>query len=88
MISVPSAACGNEIGHHAMQVVALAFKKRMLFDVQHNIQIARRPAKRSRFAQAGETNARAVLHSRRHLALPPCARAAGGLRLCTSGKDR
>src|SRR5208337_4997944 len=32
-----------------------------------NIQIARRPAKRARFAESGKANARAVLDSRGHL---------------------
>jgi len=58
---------GERDRHHAVQVVALALKESMFFDVQYNIQIARRPAERARFAESAETNARAVLHSRRHL---------------------
>src|SRR5712692_2860550 len=53
--------------NHALQVVALALKEGVLFDVQDNVQIAGRPAERARFAQARETNSRAVLHSRGHL---------------------
>ena len=49
-----------------MQVVALALKEVVLFDVQDNIQIAGWPAERARFAEATETDSRAVLHSRRH----------------------
>ena len=52
-----------------MQVVALALKERMLFDMQHNVQVTRRPAERSRLAQPAETNARSVFHSRRNLGL-------------------
>jgi hypothetical protein len=55
--------------NHAVQVVALALKEGVLFDVQDNIQVAGWPAERARFAQTGETNSRAVLHSRRHLSL-------------------
>jgi len=40
-------------------------QRNMLFDVQDNIQISGRPAERARFAESGETNARAVLYSRR-----------------------
>src|ERR1700724_359253 len=53
--------------NHAVQVVALALKEGVLLDVQDNVQIARRPSEGARFAQAGETNSRAVLHSRGHL---------------------
>src|SRR4029077_7524444 len=53
--------------NHAVQVVALALKEGVLFDVQDNIQIAGWTSKRARFAQAAETNSRAVLHSRGHL---------------------
>ncbi len=52
--------------NHAVQVVALALKEGVLLDVQDNIQIAGRPAERARFAQAAETDSRAVLHSRGH----------------------
>ena len=55
--------------NHAVQVVALTLKEGMLFDVQDDIQIAGWPAKRARFAETGETNSRAVLHSRGHLSL-------------------
>ena len=52
--------------NHAVQVVALALKEGVLFDVQDNIQIAGWPSERSRFAQASKTNSRAVFHSRGH----------------------
>ena len=52
-----------------MQIVAFALKEGVLLDVQNNIQIAGRSAERARFAQSGEPNASAVLHSRRHLGL-------------------
>jgi hypothetical protein len=54
---------------HAVQVVALALEEGVLFDVQDNIQIAGWTSERARFAQAAETNSRAVLHSRGHLSL-------------------
>src|SRR6202162_4155308 len=53
--------------NHAVQVVALALKERVLLDVQDDIQIAGRCSKRPRFPQTGETDSRAVLHSRGHL---------------------
>ena len=46
-----------------MQVVAFAFEKRMLFDVQNDVQIARGAAMSSRFAQPRKTNTGAVLNS-------------------------
>ena len=36
--------------NHAVQVVALALKESVLFDMQHDIQVAGRPAERARFA--------------------------------------
>ena len=67
-----------------MQIGAFALKERVLLDMQNHIQIARRPAVGSGFAQAGETNAGAVFHSRRDLGLdgsvaqnPPLAFAFG-----------
>src|SRR5580693_515138 len=53
-------------GNHAMQIVALALKESMLFDVQHNVQIARGSAERSRFTKAGETDARAIFDAGGH----------------------
>src|SRR5260370_32543625 len=53
--------------NHTVQVVSLTLKEGILFDVQDHIQIARWPAECARFAQAGETNSRAVLPPRRHL---------------------
>src|SRR5580704_7064120 len=52
--------------NHTVQVVSLAFKKSMLFNVEHNIQIARRSAERTGFAESSKTNSCAVLHARRH----------------------
>jgi hypothetical protein len=52
--------------NHAVQVVALAFKKGVLFHVQDDIQVASGPTERARLAESGETNSRAVLHSRGH----------------------
>src|ERR1019366_6001530 len=49
--------------NHAVEVVALALKEGVLFDVQDNVQIAGWPAERACFAHAGETNSRAVLPS-------------------------
>src|SRR5208282_2297104 len=53
--------------NHAVQVVALALKEGVLLDMQDNIQVAGRPAERACLAEAGETNSRAVLHSRGHI---------------------
>src|SRR5579863_4133768 len=50
-----------------MQVVAFAFEKWMLFNVQHDIQIAWRTAVSSGFAQAGKTNTGSVFNSRGNL---------------------
>jgi hypothetical protein len=55
--------------NHAVQVVAFALEEGVLFNVQDNIQIARRSAESARFAEAAETNARAVFHSRGNLGL-------------------
>lgn len=49
-----------------MQIVALAFKEGVLFDVQDDIQVAGRTGERARFAEAAETNSRAILHSGGH----------------------
>src|SRR5208282_2553933 len=53
--------------NHAVEVVAFALKKGLLFHVQDDIQVAGRPTERARLTKSGETNARAVLHSRWHL---------------------
>ncbi len=55
--------------HHAVQVIPFALEERVLFDVQHDIQIARRTAKRPRLAVSREPNPRPVFHARRHLRL-------------------
>jgi hypothetical protein len=52
-----------------MQVVPLTFKERMLFDMQNDIQIARRPTEPARLAEARETYPCTVLYSGRHFSL-------------------
>jgi len=49
-------------------------------------KIAGWPAKRARFAETGETNSRAVLHSRGHLSLDHALAQASGLRLLHFGQ--
>src|SRR5439155_2133301 len=48
--------------YHAVQVVALALEKRVIFDVQHNVQVADRATELSDFARPGETDSRSVFH--------------------------
>ncbi len=50
-----------------MQIVAFALEKRVLFDVQHDIQIARRPAMSSSFPQPRKTDSSAIFNSGGHL---------------------
>ena len=67
LISAPSAACEMEIGNHAVQVFAFAFKETVLLNVQHDVQIARRPAEHAASPSFRIQNACAFLDSRRNL---------------------
>jgi hypothetical protein len=53
--------------NHAVQICAFAFEEGMFLDVQDHKKIAGRSAESSGFAQAGETDAGTVFHSRRNL---------------------
>src|SRR5260370_18244668 len=50
-----------------MQVVAIALEELVRLHIQHHVQIARGPAKLPGFALALVSNARILLHTRRHL---------------------
>src|SRR5215813_219660 len=49
-----------------MQVIALAGEKRMLFHVEHNVEVARRPARHTGLSVSTEANAGAVFDPRRN----------------------
>src|SRR5258708_12984234 len=53
-------------GDRAIQVRAAPFEERMLFDLEHNVQIARRPAVRPGLAFAGDAQSRSGIHARRN----------------------
>ena len=53
--------------HPAIEVGAVALEERMRLDGQENIEVARRAAAHSRFALAGQANARAVLDAGRDI---------------------
>jgi hypothetical protein len=71
-----------------VNVVAFALKEGVLFDVQNNVQIARRPAESSSFAISSETNARAVFHSRGNLGFNRALAQQAAFTSCTWYKDR
>jgi hypothetical protein len=56
-------------GNRAVDVVTLAFKEGVLFDVQNDIQIAGRAPERSSFPESREADARAVFDSGGHFGL-------------------
>src|SRR5271166_4451824 len=56
-------------GHHTVNILAVAFEERMLFGVQHDVEIAWRAAVEAGLAFAGVQNARAFLDARRNVYL-------------------
>jgi hypothetical protein len=52
--------------HFAKQIVAVALENLVRLDVQHHIQIARRPAAKTRLAISRRAQARTGVHARRN----------------------
>src|SRR5215471_1063978 len=55
--------------NNAVQGVPFPFKKRMLLDVKHDIQVASRTAELADLARAGEANAGSILYARRNFCI-------------------
>ncbi len=73
---------------HAVQIIPPPLEKRMLLHMQHNVEIAMRPAVNAGLAESGESNASFILDARGDLRVNRFLLNSCGLRPCTWCTDR